>query len=221
MTIEDLKGLENARKFYAQAILSGFGAERESGKETSGNSSSEDKTYGETPKKFWEQDAYLVFVPLVIKPFDVSGSSYECEISIPLNVDIPIRLYRSRSKKMSQFTTYLLAEKSKDATKLCLVSGISETGIAPLSPSPEHTLPEAIAYVFSRVLGIVNRASRCIVHERKDAKNYEDARERKESASSPKDVGKHTNGGGSEEIRSKVLSKKGAKENSKVDGMDG
>lgn len=156
----------DARQLYTQAVLAGWSDKLQQGKESSDTSSSDDKAYGEVPPKFWEQGSYIVFVPVVIKQVDVPNDGYGFDVQLALDVDIPVRLYRSRSQKMSQFVTYLLAEKTRDnSPKLRMGARISEDGINPLSLADEHQMGSALAHVFSRVMGALNRAARCIVYE--------------------------------------------------------
>lgn len=213
---------ENARKRYTQAVLSCWGDIVKQGKEDGGSSSSDDKANRVVPKKFWEQEAHIIFVPVVIKSVKLSDTEYECDISIPLDVDVPIRIYRPRSEKMSQFVTYLLAEKAKDnSPRLRMVSGISEAGVDPLSPSLINPLGNVLAYVYSRVLGIANRAARCKVFESKDQARIVNARVSEGGAQAQKDLGKHKKSRRGEKIRKQVLPETLPEESSEMVGMDG
>jgi len=206
---------ENDRKQYSQAVLSGWGANLQSGKESSDNPQSNNQTVGEVPAKFWEQKQHILFIPVVIKQVELSNSEYQCEISIPLDVDVPVRVHRARSEKMSQFTTYILKEKVQDKTPpIRMVSRISEEGVNPLSPIVDADLGQILAYVYSRVLGFSNRAVRCFVHESQDQKNNVNEGVSSESPSTPKDLGEHTKGGRSKEVRGKIRLEKGAKDSS-------
>ena len=212
----------DARQLYTQAVLSGWGDKLQQGKEGSDNTQGKDKTYGETPDKFWQQGQYIAFIPVVIKQVAFSDDGYQFDIQLALDVDIPVRLYRNRSEKMSQFVTYLPAEKTRDnSPKIRVGTRISENGLDTLSLTDEHKMGQAIAHVFSRVMGAVNRAARCLVYESEGQKNKINEGSGNVSTPTSKAMGGHKKKRRGSKVYGEVLPKDTPKESPDMAELDG
>jgi len=210
-----------ARQQYSQAVLSGWSGFGQPEQESSDNPQSTNQTVWEMPRKFWEQKRYILFIPVVIEPAEPGNADHECKISIPLDVDIPVRVFRTRSKTLSQFTSYLPAEENKDTSKLCLVSGVSAIGERTLSPAPLSEMGQAIAYVYSRVLGIANRAYQCYVHVNERRSNKDDEGGSNASTSASGHLVEYQKTRRSKAIRGKVRDEGRAEDSPQVVSVDG
>jgi len=198
--------LQNARRFYVQSALSGFGVEAKPANEDSdGNKKGKSE---EISPFFWEQKSYVVYVPVIITKTDVSNGQYHYDIQIPINRDVSLSPNNAKSKNLSGQAFSLVKETSRDASKIHMVYGIPEAGSDPLPPTVVDTVDKSIAHIYGRVLGFVARAIECTLQFSGEGQKLQ-ARIRDNKVGSgvtslPKDLGKHPSKGRGSKVRGKV-----------------
>jgi len=214
--------LQNARRFYVQSALSGFGvAAKQTNEDSDGNKKGEQE---EISPFFWEQKSYVVYVPVVITKTDVSNSKYYYDVQIPINRDVSLTPNNAKSKNLLGQAFSLVKETSRDASKIHMVYGISEAGSGPLPPTVVDTVDKSIAHVYGRVLGFVARAIECTLHFSGEGQKLQ-ARSRDNNVGTEitpprKDLGKHQASGRSDKIRKQVRTKGQAEDPPILDESD-
>lgn len=207
---------------YTQQVLSGWGnSDKQADKNSQSIPEGESITWNATPS-FWQQEAYTILVPVIVKRVAIRGNEYEYEIRIPTNVDVLVSPNLPTSQRLLKQVSSLAKTAKRDNTKVSLVSRISEEGKSPLSPASSDAIPATIAYVYSRILGIVNRAVECMVLQPGQAQGDADNGYGNQlSQGQEGSLGEHQEGGRSKAIRSKVRPKDDPKDASRMVEVDG
>jgi len=215
--------LQNARRFYVQSALSGFGVEAKPANEDSdGNKKGKSE---EISPFFWEQKSYVVYVPVIITKTDVSNGQYHYDIQIPINRDVSLSPNNAKSKNLSGQAFSLVKETSRDASKIHMVYGIPEAGSNPLPPTVVDTVDKSIAHIYGRVLGFVARAIECTLQFSSEGQKLQArARDNKVGTgvtSLPESVGRHPSKGRGSKVRQQVRSEGQAEDPPILDEKDG
>lgn len=194
--------VNNARRLYRQQVLSGFEHIYQP-KDEDGNSS-QDEQGGEEklPSKFWQSKAHQISIKLIIEKVGTSGDEHKFRIRLNDDTDIFVSTYAKQSKRVSKETATIPGKGNGKTVSLPMVYGIQQSGNRALSPTDGHSLPEAIAQLYSFLLVNLDRTIERIILEQENTSANDDTGKRVQGDEPPKKLGTNKAKG----RRSKVLS---------------
>lgn len=122
---------------------------------------------------------YKVIVEVVVEQTSFNGSTYEVEVSIPLNSNLLVTTAGSTSEAgPKQFTVLAPKETPPDETSIPLVYGVHSQGSGSFSHNVKHPGYGTIAYLSSSLLVLLDRAIKCVIQQQENEKRRDDTRGR-------------------------------------------
>lgn len=206
-------------RIYRQQVLSGYERAIQPGNKDGG--SEENKQVEDVASEDISQEGcYLVSVTFIVDKVGNDGNGNLYNISVNDDSDLLITPVSKRSKKPTKPTVTVHQEKSAKTTKIPMVYGIHQEGQYTLSLASEHTLPRAIASIYSFILVQANRAIERTLFKPTHQEANDDTRERAKGSLTQEDVGANKTARRGKKIRSEVLPKTAPETTAKVDEID-
>jgi hypothetical protein len=215
------KGSRNVGRYYRQQVLSGYEHFIQQEKQDNDSASVEQRG---TQAAIWnarEQACYQILVPVIIEKISVDSERYGYKILLNDDVDILVAPYSKRGKKTTKPPTSIPGKTGQKSSSLRMVYGVHATGQPPLSHPLELNVPEALARLYSFILGKIDATLQCTLQQLENPPGDDDTRERAESASPPKSVGANKEGRRSKKVRAKILPEALSEIPAQVDELDG
>src|SRR5262245_60106316 len=220
MIMSSNERLTNVRSRYTQLFLSSWS---DFGKPENQDDDSTQKELAppEITSEFFKQKKYLLLVPIIIEPTDISDTEYSYTIQVPTHFNLSLSPFGRTGKRMSKQVLNIPGETVQDKVKISMVYGVLPPGKYPLSHTSGTSLGQAVTYIFGSILGNLDRAIKCFLQQQKDQAGIDDTGSGSSSTLPQKSLGEHQEERRIQALRDKIRIKTVPENSPVVDENDG